>query len=1065
MSHSILKISKPTLPEVLSRERLFHALDNALEIPLTWIAAPPGSGKTTLLASYLDARSLDYIWYRMDERDSDIPNFIHFLCQAAYGVIGSDTHNLLGYSSPPQLAHFGNYNAFFDKLYSALPRPFVFVFDDSPGFGENSEIMDAMISAFETASAGISFVVMSRFMPPFRLARFQARRQMTLLTWDDLQFTRNETIKLFMLLAPEKKISSNDKLLTMIDGWATGVVLETVTSRFVPVAETREVREPGKNFAYFASEVLAHLEGDTRLFLLRSAFLPWMTGEMNSRLTGNANAGKILHGMHSRCCFTERINGTEPAYKFHPLFREFLLTNACLTFPPREIDSLEQTAARLLEEAGAVEEAAEIHLHTRSWDLLINLVDRYAGQFVRQGREKVMYQWLEAIPGKVASRSHVVAYWKGVEALSCCKQNAKDLFAAAFELGKGKDDAITLLAWSGIVNSIQVAWGDFGQLDTWICWLEEYLHAHTDYPSPEVECQVALSISWALTIRQPHRVEILSSWLARAQVLAKESGDPRLINTMWVTSANYYAWKGDHPMYRMAIEELNKHCSSEQSPTPTAVISNWLEGISRACIDADSGASLAISHAGLAKAKSLGTGELNHLFHALSVYALHMEEKLDDAGESLDAMFGCLKSSKKHSYAHYYFLAAWHALLKDDLQGAASHAEQAVRFAEETGFVFPEVLCRLALARVQHEIGEDELACENLHHATSQALPTESTMLKFMCLVFEALFSSETTEYQRTSDLLRMAFALGRRHGYVNLFWWWLPDDMSRLCGLALERGIEPAYVRKLIQRRGLKPAKRRFQVEAWPWAVKIYTMGRFGIVLNGAPINFSGKVQQKPLALLKAIIALGGRNVSEEHLVESLWPDAEGDVGHQSFATTLHRLRKILDTDQAMIVADGKVSLNPRCCWVDVWAFQRLANEVLEEQGVHKDPESAVRSVNKALAFYTGHFLAGDENQFWAISLRERLRNKMLRLVEKAGKLLERNRQFSEAVALYRQGLEYDNLVEEFYQRLMYCYSRLGNRCEIVSTFKSCCAILKTVDATPTSKTFEVYTQFLAEN
>ena len=513
------------------------------------------------------------------------------------------------------------------------------------------------------------------------------------------------------------------------------------------------------------------------------------------------------------------------------------------------------------------------------------------------------------------------------------------------------------------------------------------------------------------------------------------------------------------------MAELNKLCSPGQFPTLTSVISIWLEGISQACIDADAEAALATSNAGLAKSKLLGTGELDHLFHATSIYALLMEMKLDDARKCLDSMLSCLRSSKKQGYAHYHFLAAWHALLKDDLHDANSHAEQSVRFAEETGFVFPEVLCRLALARIQHEIGEDELAHENLRQAHSQALLTGSDMLIFMCMLFEALFSSATSEHQKTSILLKGAFALGRRHGYVNLFWWWLPEDMSRLCGLALERGIESDYAYKLIRRRALKPASRRFQVEVWPWAIKIYTMGRFGIVLNGAPITFSGKVQQKPLALLKAIIAVGGRNVSEEQLVESLWPDSEGDVGHQSFATTLHRLRKILDTDQALIVSDGKVSLNPLCCWVDVWAFQRLANEILEERSFHNNPQALVGSVDKALALCTGHFLAGDENQSWAISLRERLRNKILRLIEKAGNLLEKHQQFNEAIALYRRGLECDIMVEEFYQRLMHCYSRLGNRGEIISTFKSCSAVLKTADAIPSVKTSKLYKQFLAEN
>ena len=77
--------------------------------------------------------------------------------------------------------------------------------------------------------------------------------------------------------------------------------------------------------------------------------------------------------------------------------------------------------------------------------------------------------------------------------------------------------------------------------------------------------------------------------------------------------------------------------------------------------------------------------------------------------------------------------------------------------------------------------------------------------------------------------------------------------------------------------------------------ARKNYALGRFEIVKEGTPLRFNGKAQQKPLAMLKALIALGGRNVSEFHIAEALWPDSDGDMQHQSLATTLYRLRQIL--------------------------------------------------------------------------------------------------------------------------------------------------------------------------
>ena len=645
------------------------------------------------------------------------------------------------------------------------------------------------------------------------------------------------------------------------------------------------------------------------------------------------------------------------------------------------------------------------------------------------------------------------------------RKSARDNFTAALKLAQGKDEAIELLAWSGIINSILVAWDDFHKLDPWISWLEDHLPLNPDFPSLEVECRVALSMSLALTYRQPHRRELLLTWLGRAHRSASESDDLNLTTKTWVASANYYAWTGDHSMYRMAIEELKKLCSSGQYSSVTTVNILWLDSISQLAINADPAGAIATAAVGLEKSQRYGTRSLNHLFHATTAYASLMTGKLDDADMSLTAMSSCLNSSKRHGYAKLNYLRVWHALLNDDLSAASAHAEQAVRFAEETGLVFGEIFCRLALARVLHEIGEDSRAAEALHKALAQALPTGSDMLLYMCKLWAALFSSATAEHERTSELLKEAFALGRKKGYLSLFWWWLPADMSRLCGIALDRDIETGYAQKLILKHGLKPPSRVYQSDSWPWVLKIYTMGRFNVVINGVPLTSNGaKVQQKPLALLKAIIAFGGRNVSEEQLVESLWPDADGDIGHQSFATTLHRLRKIIDNDQVLIFSEGKVSLNPLCCWVDAWSFERLANELLDERRGYKDLTSQLRYLDKIATLYVGHFLKSDEYQPWAISTRERLRNKLLRIIENAGKLLEKHGMFEEAVTLYQRGVEYDNMIENFYQRLMTCYFSLGNRGAMISTFNSCSAVMKTAGTTPSSKTTHLFEQLLKE-
>lgn len=67
--------------------------------------------------------------------------------------------------------------------------------------------------------------------------------------------------------------------------------------------------------------------------------------------------------------------------------------------------------------------------------------------------------------------------------------------------------------------------------------------------------------------------------------------------------------------------------------------------------------------------------------------------------------------------------------------------------------------------------------------------------------------------------------------------------------------------------------------MESWPYPIKIHTLGKFEIIKDGRPLVFAGKVQKKPLEILKAVIAFGGRDVPVDTITDALWPDADGDL------------------------------------------------------------------------------------------------------------------------------------------------------------------------------------------
>jgi DNA-binding SARP family transcriptional activator len=220
---------------------------------------------------------------------------------------------------------------------------------------------------------------------------------------------------------------------------------------------------------------------------------------------------------------------------------------------------------------------------------------------------------------------------------------------------------------------------------------------------------------------------------------------------------------------------------------------------------------------------------------------------------------------------------------------------------------------------------------------------------------------------------------------------------------------------------------------------VKVYTLGRFSLAVDGKVLPSARKTRQKPLLLLKALIALGGREVPEEQLSEILWPDADGDLAHQSLATTLKRLRKLLGDDRSVMLRDGRVTLSNRHCWVDVWEFERTLGraDAARKPGPHApDGGEVARLAERAIALYRGTFLSGETFCSCIVTHRERLRSKFLRVVARAGLHREQAGEWEKAIACYQKGLEVDALSEELCRRLIAGKVRLGRHAEAHALF-----------------------------
>jgi two-component SAPR family response regulator len=240
---------------------------------------------------------------------------------------------------------------------------------------------------------------------------------------------------------------------------------------------------------------------------------------------------------------------------------------------------------------------------------------------------------------------------------------------------------------------------------------------------------------------------------------------------------------------------------------------------------------------------------------------------------------------------------------------------------------------------------------------------------------------------------------------------------------------------------------------------LRISTLGRFEVLSSKATPSRSRKAQQKPLQMLKALIAMGGKNVSKESLIDILWPDSEGDTASQSFATTLHRLRKLLGNKNAITLHESLVSINPEVCWLDTWAFESHVDEANGNPGVNP------HSLEMAVSLYSGHFLPADEGAPWTASIRERLRSKFIRSVERLCEYYEDQGDTSRAVDCYHKALEVDDLSERIYRNLMSCYGKLGQKADAASVYNRCCRVFNAeLGVSPSEKTEAIYRSIIGD-
>ncbi|MBP2677191.1 MAG: malT [Deltaproteobacteria bacterium] len=1044
------KITRPLLRGSLPRERLFRLLDGGRGRPVTWVSGPPGSGKTTLVSGYIAARKLPCLWYRFDKGDADPATFFHYLGIAAHAALPRKRQPLRRPTSS-DLSDIGPFaRRYFGELFHRLGSRAVLVFDAWEDAVPGSPVEAAVREGIHLLPKGFRAIFVSRSKASPEFIREVDSRRLESIGWKDLRLTPEETAEIARIQRKDASPESIRYLHDKAGGWAGAVVLllewaqrDGIEPQYIGRRTPEEIVE------YLGGELFRNLDGENREFLVRTAFLPRMTARTAEALTGHPKASRILSYLNRNNLFTEVHPGEDPVYEFHPLLRDFLLRRAEENLTPEEACATRQRAAALLEDSRQAADAVDLLRRCGDFPGVCRVIRKEAPSLVREGRRQTLMEWIFSLPEDLRAGDPWLLYWTGVCSRTRDPAESRTTFERALDLfASAGEEAGAFLSWSGIVDMILLEWNDFRHLDRWIDWLDRRIAEGALFPSTEIEARVSASMSGALLRRRPNHPDV-RAWVDRALSASRAAGDENLKLQSMVHAANHHHWTGDGAAASLALEEIR---FLSRSPTASPVYSIYglsLEASTLLWAEADTAGALRIISEGLDATRRIGVPQWDHLFFAAGAYAALLAGDGNAAGEYLGKLKAALPRSRGFAECQYDHLCAWHHLFRGDPRGAAAHTERALANAVSTGAVFPEILLRITAANIAEGLGEHGEAKAFLLDLGDRIRSSGNRIFEFMERLTAARIAFGSGDESGGLSALREGMELGRKQGYVNMFWWWDPESMAGLCIRALEGGLETEYVRKVIRRRGLWPKSSPLGVEEWPWPVKVYTLGRFSLVVDGKILPSGRKTRQKPLLLLKALVALGGREVPVEQLEEILWPDADGDLAHQSFAKTLERLREMLGDDRAVLLHDARLTLNNRHCWVDVWEFERTlgrADAARKPGALAPDDGEVARIAERAIALYGGTFLSGETFCSCVVTHRERLRSKFLRAVVRAGRHWEQAGEWDKAIVCFQKGLEVDPLSEDTYRGLISCHLRMGRAPEAHAVYQRCCKTLSSV-------------------
>lgn len=1052
--------------ELIERPRLIELIARNPEAKLIAITAPAGYGKTISVLQHIKSLASPFVWYQLDQYDNDPAVFMQYL------LTGLRAH-LPGFGAEVcQLAPQGRIVSALRFIVIAITNgltdlaggQLTLVFDDYHVIA-NSSIHQFMEELVTHLPAGVRIVITSRTPPALPLSRWQVRGAAEPIGRESLRFTPAEVKEFLAKRAVSASQQWIDALTARTDGWPAALKLLSGT------APGREIASPAKEtqclYDYLTDEILDQQTEDIRHFLLSTAVLETMTPEVCDQILERDDSERILDHLEKQQLFLIPLAGPEKAYRYHQLFRDFLLER----LGPRR-KSLLRKAGETAFADGNMDQAVEYYLASGFDRSVSPLLEKAGKEAFRRGRWQTVERWLGMLSGEQISADEWFCFFEAqIEIYQGKLDEAEVWLSRALAGFCARQETIGVAECQFLQARILNGHGKNQEALTLLEKANPVLQA-------ESRLRFDLPLEMAFALSRVGRFQEANQLLSQSLQAAETQTDHWILPYLLEGLGNTYYWLGEHAKALECYQKGIRISPDQNLPSYNfqdfiaSIYQEWgefdaayeyaqrsvaykgnlgmIEALPSACyqlagIYVDRGEFEKAEECyrrGISLAENGGERHFLSLNRAYLSRCLCLQGRLADALALADQVLADAQAQSETLLAVCQVLCAPAFLQSGDIPKARNMLLEAVPSLEQWGFAVPLSYGYGTMAVLSFKMGNPQqagaLASKMLELTARKHLIRPFLMIPEYRIILRHGLENDLEVPFIQRILVRM-----QERGLKIL-----AEIMNHPDPKVKTRAIPPlsqigspaaaVLLRSLhsVPDRGVREALTQYANPSGDSdlpLMRIHMLGPARIILGG--IDLSNWRLAKSRDLLLYLCHRGG-STDINRILEDLWPELPQGKAKDNFYSALYWLRKTLQKvvpGELVTYAAKTYQLLPGVYATDRDRFISLINT---GTGELKASGRDVQAIEEAVALYQGDYLS-QLDYAWIIPEREHLKRLYLETVIRLAGFYHQNLDDLKIVALLTPLAEQNPLREEICRLLMSAYARLGDKLAVIRQYQ----------------------------